>query len=1325
MDPSVENLLGTRTFEDQFDIKEFVSSISENLIQQSNQEPGPFDPRPFIRNFEAAVDKLLTIRKDIQKKTEMLEKSVKSAEEEYNQKMVELNSGLSRGDTSSLETLKKETKSREGTRQVAIILRRLNVVAKEVDVPGADTTRENIERYCEKFEKDMLKLFDRYYRKGDPKMMAVCQTYYLTWFSQLMRVVSDVRKHYLSSTEGHHVSKCPDETNLVWQSLLDPYTAAPKKEPGLSAIFSEIRATVEQEAQIIQAVFPNPPIVMQVFLQRVFAQVIQQYLEAALERASTISNLAFLRMLNMAHIQTSALVEDLKQFDLSTTITRSNPAPAPVDPLAASGSAGAGAAAPFGPMLDTAMEEIFVPHTEGTKYLERESKSLGEMYLNLLLRFTKYHEKASKSKTSNLYGRLVNQLANAAATSSSNSAPGSTRAQAAAAFMKFSGISGTPVESEDDPVKEEDGAPSIEVAETMLKWHAEAIGRCVEIGPTSEVPKHALSLLRVLSEALGRSYIEVAIETAQNRLESRDTKTEPDLSGLAIIRCTDLICHLWQQYINIALLPLASSSVTLRREMSIFSSQTISRIEGATNTLMQKIIDAVLVYLASQLSKQKKNDFKPRNDDLSFARVNTDPCTACCEMLDKFRDVAKENTSGKNLEYLLTEVGTSFHSLLLEHLRKFSVNETGGIMLAKDLKSYQDTISTYNIAALDERYEFLRQLGNVFLVPAQSLKSFVTESYLGRIDAQLLRPYLAQRSDWNQTERGYDGEIPTVDANDASSRGLKERLGVTGKLAAVVRELDNLRVGDEGNNVTFDPDEVSDREVFPRTPTLAGSTSSLNDSLLQSPYIALEGNCRAWWGDRTSMDSSNWRTSLDLRAREHAFRGLASCESLGPLKNSPQSDETVSITPAPTPGRCSVSGAKISPLPHADVGPRSSCGPLAQPIQLVDTSISGLLRPSVPPSPESNASVARQLQLATRTADLLSGEIDGNITFDSPLIPRLSVDQFTDTDPLYLHSIGLSPHLNVSQTNSSMVVHCDQSSLAPPCVSMAQTQSGRSALREAGIAHGSPRALAPSLPVENVSTRSGSSNFFQRFVRKTFSKSSLAVPTMGSQSLSARSSASSQKSQRSALDTTYSFGQPETSNSGSSATPKRSRWALLQRFVAKPSTAAKASGADTTRRPRNQLKQRNIDHTRRHTFLTVNSSAVSFFGDPLARIDPFARSDGLGATVSPIEPDSIVPPSNNAYATESHAAHITGFHDRKCLYKSGNDDIDEIGPDSSIFLTPDMARCGWGVQNSLALPPNPLANAKPVGPGAGLSDRHPIVKRIGRRHSAPMLNAFS
>jgi hypothetical protein len=57
-----------------------------------------------------------------------------------------------------------------------------------------------------------------------------------------------------------------------WDALPNPDAATPKAEKGLLDLFVEIRSTVGQEAQIVQAVFPNPPFVMQVFLQRVFAQ---------------------------------------------------------------------------------------------------------------------------------------------------------------------------------------------------------------------------------------------------------------------------------------------------------------------------------------------------------------------------------------------------------------------------------------------------------------------------------------------------------------------------------------------------------------------------------------------------------------------------------------------------------------------------------------------------------------------------------------------------------------------------------------------------------------------------------------------------------------------------------------------------------------------------------------------------------------------------------------------------------------------------------------------------------------------------------------------
>ena len=78
---------------------------------------------------------------------------------------------------------------------------------------------------------------------------------------------------------------------------------------------------------------------------------------------------------------------------------------------------------------------------------------------------------------------------------------------------------------------------------------------------------------------------------------------------------------------------------------------------------------AIVAWLSAQLAKQKRTDFKPKNDDLSFARVNTEPCLACCDLLEKVRDAAKANLSGKNLEVFLTEVGVAFHGSVIRSLQ--------------------------------------------------------------------------------------------------------------------------------------------------------------------------------------------------------------------------------------------------------------------------------------------------------------------------------------------------------------------------------------------------------------------------------------------------------------------------------------------------------------------------------------------------------------------------------------------------------------------------------------------------------------------------------
>lgn len=110
--------------------------------------------------------------------------------------------------------------------------------------------------------------------------------------------------------------------------------------------------------------------------------------------------------------------------------------------------------------------------------------------------------------------------------------------------------------------------------------------------------------------------------------------------------------------------------------------------------------------------------------------------------------------------------------------------------LLRDIKLYQDTIATFGIPSLYERFEFIRQLGNVFLVRPEILKSYIAEGYLGRIDSSLLRPYLAQRSDWGQAEKGFNDSVGAEDGT-SESKALKDRFGM-GRLSMIMKDLEPL-----------------------------------------------------------------------------------------------------------------------------------------------------------------------------------------------------------------------------------------------------------------------------------------------------------------------------------------------------------------------------------------------------------------------------------------------------------------------------------------------------------------------------------------------------
>lgn len=170
--------------------------------------------------------------------------------------------------------------------------------------------------------------------------------------------------------------------------------------------------------------------------------------------------------------------------------------------------------------LDQALTEMFIPWIGGSHYLDTESKNLVELYGGLLSRFTRYHEKVFKAKPNSLLDRMVhssaptavnavtagiskytNLFATSASSAFSSSNSNSTKPAIPSRSASRAGnlTPRTPLSRadsyqrngdetpEEERVNPSDGLVTVDMAERMLRWHAEAIGRVVELSPSSDV----------------------------------------------------------------------------------------------------------------------------------------------------------------------------------------------------------------------------------------------------------------------------------------------------------------------------------------------------------------------------------------------------------------------------------------------------------------------------------------------------------------------------------------------------------------------------------------------------------------------------------------------------------------------------------------------------------------------------------------------------------------------------------------------------------------------------------------------------------------------
>ncbi|KAF2754072.1 exocyst complex component Sec10 [Pseudovirgaria hyperparasitica] len=798
-----------------FIVKDFIEALSDAAVPASRRSgPGvaqqAFDPKPLIRTFEHALSRLGGLSEDLEEKENELSGSVRRAEAEHGrivqtlgskldmavenfntldsslngnvddaggnaalrigEQLEELNRQSQRAQDAAelihcwvdvsekghLNRLEDKKGKGEGSVQAANMARQLLRISHRLDgdpasqfngtgVNGSllrsgaqakNRTREIIEKFLESLETDLLKQFDGFYRRQDFERMKECAIA-LRDFSDGSSVKAlFVNQHQFFIDRSQLITEEIAGDDEAWASLADPDTEPPGVDPSLQTLIDEVRIVVQEESFIIKRAFPFYDEVLIRFLQRVFQQSIQQRLELVLEKADSVSSLAFLRSLQSARSYAQGLVDDLKAHGLTE-----HPEPA-TSQIAAT--------------LDQQLEDLFVPPFVGTTYIEREKKNLDELYSSLLFKFTVYHSKRRKAPTTmfSSFSQRGKELLSSARDAymerlDSAEIPSSQKAM----LLRIAGVKEAETEKKEIDVTEEDGALSIPNAKRMLKWLAEGVGRGLELthgGP--ETPKDVQALLNLLLVHMGDIYLDTALDAAAEQALAQETsKSLPDYSYFNTLRSAIGVLHLLSTSVQTVLLPLASSSTMIRRDIEKNTLNTTTTLESKISTILHRTIDSALNYITKLLAQQKKNDFRPKDDDAVAVALSseTTTCQAITTFLSKTSLLATSALSGRNLSVFLTELVIGVRSLLLEHFRRFTISLTGGLVLSRDVTKYVDTVRDWplgdELPPGAEAMHVLVDVANLFVINPDALRERL-RSVKGDERGEL-RGYISKRED--------------------------------------------------------------------------------------------------------------------------------------------------------------------------------------------------------------------------------------------------------------------------------------------------------------------------------------------------------------------------------------------------------------------------------------------------------------------------------------------------------------------------------------------------------------------------------------------------
>ncbi|MCO5594865.1 hypothetical protein L7F22_048900 [Adiantum nelumboides] len=554
---------------------------------------------------------------------------------------------------------------------------------------GLEVAVANLQDYCNELENRLLARFDAAAQKKDLLPMAECakiSSQFDKGVNAIIRYVgsrpmflevevmnADVRK--VLGEEGTQLSS----TNL---------------ERRLSAVYKEIIETVRKESVVISAVFPNPDAAMSLLVQRVLEQRVGSILDRILPKPSISypppmdegGLLQYLRILAVAYEKTLELSKELHAIGTGDL---------DVEGLA---------------------ESLFSTHRE--EYAEMEQASLNQLF---------------QAKMSELRALLPQQ--------------GDIQGTINRSRVVASSPSHQPM--------------STSVVTEFVRWNEEAVQRCCLLTPQPiplatnvraiftclldqvshyttdglERAREALNEAAALRErfVIGASVSRRVAAAAASAAEAAAAAGESSFRAfmVAVQRSTTNVAMVQQHFVSTIarlLLPVDGAHAACCEEMAA----SMSNAEGAALKGLQQCIDTVMVEVDRLLAaEQKVTDYCPPEDGNVPDHRPTNACIRVVAYLARMLEAANGALEGLNKQAFMTEMGNRLHKGLLSHWQRFTFNPSGGLRLKRDATEYAEFVRSFKAPAVDEKFETLGTLVNVFIVAPESLFTLIDGSLRG------------------------------------------------------------------------------------------------------------------------------------------------------------------------------------------------------------------------------------------------------------------------------------------------------------------------------------------------------------------------------------------------------------------------------------------------------------------------------------------------------------------------------------------------------------------------------------------------------------------